>query len=328
MKKSYIKIAAAFLGMAMLSSCLDDDKQALDPSGAKNIIEFADLSVPTSPSGAIYPVYSTAFAVSPEASFEAILSYSGPNKNDKDIVLQLAVDPIALDDFNRQMEELHEGTYELLPEANYSIETMTYTIPKGQTKVSVPITVYPDQFDLSRKFAIPLRIVSASSGTLSSNFSVAILATIAKNKYDAEYKANIQLLGWTGFSISDKAENYPDNIGLVTTGPNTNITANYLRGGEDLQPGFSLNADGSTGATGFGAAGPEFTFDDANKVILVDNTYANDGRARDFVLNAAAPAGHNVFDEATRAVTLNYFFKQSGRPDANVIMKLTYAKER
>lgn len=314
--------------MVMLSSCLDDDKQALDPSGTQNVIEFSDISVPASPAGSVYPMYSTAFAVSAQDNFEAILSYSGPNPNNKDIELTLAVDPIALEEYNTQMEELHGSTFEILPAENYSIETMTYTIPKGQTKVSVPITVFPDKFDLSRKFAIPLRIVSASSGILSSNFSAAILATIVKNQYDAEYKANIQLIGWAGFTISDKAENYPDNIGLVTTGPNTVVTANYLRGGEDLQPGFSVNADGSTGATGFGAAGPEFTFDADHKVISVTNTYANDGRGRAFVINATAPVGHNVFDPATRSVTLNYFFKQNGRPDANVIMKMTFDKER
>jgi hypothetical protein len=329
MKRIYINALTSVLSLVLLASCLDDDKQPLDPTGYQNVIEFGDISVPASPAGSIYPLYSTAFAVSPQASFETIIKFAGPQSNDKDIQVTIAVDPVALADYNEQMEELNGSTFELLPAENYSIPTMTYTIPKGQASVSVPITVFPDKFDLARSFAIPLRIVSASSGIVSGNFGVAILATVAKNQYDAAYETNVQMTNWnyTGVGISDKAEDYPDYIGLVTTGPNSVSLFNYLRG-DNLQPGFSANADGSTGATGFGAATPEFTFDASGKLVSVVNTTPDDGRGRAFVINAAAPAGHNQFNATTRSVTLNYFFKQNGRPDSNVIMIMTFAEER
>jgi hypothetical protein len=201
MKKNIAKICLLILGGAM-ASCLEDDKPALDPSGTQNIIEFLDPSVPSSPSGSVYPAYSASFTLAPEATFEQIISFSGANENGQDITLQLAVDPSALSEYNYQMHNsLHGTEYELMPESNYEISTFTVTIPKGQTKVSLPITVYPDQFDFSKDYAIPLRIVTSSSGTLSAHFSVAILNVGVRNIYDGVYDVkagNIQRNSATG----------------------------------------------------------------------------------------------------------------------------------
>jgi hypothetical protein len=326
MKKKFLKIVAVLTIGALMVSCLDDEKYALDPAGSHNVIEFLDPSVPVSPTGSIYPVYLSAFTLAPEAQSNQTISYSGAHGNDRDIELTLAVDPIALADYNEQMEELHGPTFELLPEANYSIPT-TVIIPAGQTKVNVSITVYPQQFDLAKTYALPLRIVSASHGILSAHFSVAVLGMAIKNKYDGEYAANIQLAGWGAYGISGVAEDYPDNIGLVTAGPKSVSIANYLRG-DNLLPGFSANTDGSTSATGFGAASPVFTFDDNDKLINVDNAIADDGRGRDFVLNPAATAEENLYNPATKTFIANFLFKQNSRPDAVCKWTLVFDRDR
>jgi hypothetical protein len=150
--------------------------------------------VPSSPSGSIYPVYSSSYLLSPQDGFEIQIGYSGPNENPTNIDLTLALDPAALDMYNTQMVHglngasgLHGTTYELMPEENYDISTMSLTIPKGESSVSLPITVYPDKFDFSKNYAIPLRIVTASHGTLSAHYSVAILAVGVRNDYDGVY---------------------------------------------------------------------------------------------------------------------------------------------
>ncbi|WP_160118654.1 DUF1735 domain-containing protein [Chryseotalea sanaruensis] len=188
MKTNLFKISAAFLSI-LLAGCLDDNKYALDPSGSNNIIEFYDPSVPSNPSGAIYPVWTNVTEIQPAYEFEQVISFSGPNGNPNDIVLTLAIDPLALQEYNKQMvDELHGGIYEIMPDNYFSFDDFTVTIPKGQTKANISITVHPDQFDLTKNFALPLRIVSASSGILSAHFSVALLAVVVKNKYDGVYE--------------------------------------------------------------------------------------------------------------------------------------------
>lgn len=333
MKNNFVKFTAALLALTLVS-CLDDDKYALDPSGTNNVIEFVDPQVPNSPFGAIYPAWVEAYTIAPSATFTRTIRYSGPQDNDKDIVVTVAVDPVALEDYNRHMDEgidgsdaLHGNTFELLPASNYQIDNATITIPAGQKEAQVSVTIFPELFDLTKSYALPLRIVSASSGVLSKHYSVGIFGVGIKNKYDAVYNANVQLTGWLAYSISEAAQDYPDGIGLVTTGPNSVGIANYLRG-DNLLPGFSLNADGSTGATGFGAASPVFTFDANNKLINVDNAIADDGRGRDFELNPAATAEENVFDPVNRTLNANFLFKQNGRPTAVVKWKLEFESER
>lgn len=188
MKKNFLKVFLLLNAIALVA-CLDDDKYALDPSGSENVIEFFDPSVPTSPSGAIYPVWTASTEVQAEFVLEQIISYSGPNSNDKDIDLTLAVDPVALEEYNQQMiDDLHGATYDLMPDANFDLDQTSVTIPKGQKKVAISISIYPDQFDLSKNYVIPLRITSSSRGVLSAHFSVALLAVVVKNVYDGIYE--------------------------------------------------------------------------------------------------------------------------------------------
>jgi len=188
MKKNLLKIFTAFLGIVM-AGCLDDDKYALDPSGTNNVIEFYDASVPSNPAGAIYPVWTTTTEILPSFTFEQEVSFSGPNGNPSDIELTLAVDPIALDEYNQQMtEDLGGATYEMMPDTYFTFSDVNVTIPKGEKRATISITVFPEQFDLTKNFALPIRIVSASKGVLSAHFSVAIMAVVIKNKYDGVYE--------------------------------------------------------------------------------------------------------------------------------------------
>lgn len=219
MKNNLLKFSVVALAIA-LTSCLDDDKYALDPGGSDNIIEFTDISVPISPFGAVHPAYVTSFNVAEEAEFNVVISYSGPNSNSRNIELTLAVDPVALELYNaeRLEEDASYVPYEVLPEELYSIESMTVTLPKGETKLSVPVTVFPDQFDLSKKYALPLRIASSSSGILSSVYSAAIFGTVVKNRYDGLYTVEGSMVDVTNAAFTGI---YPKNVSLRTVDGNT-----------------------------------------------------------------------------------------------------------
>jgi hypothetical protein len=203
MKKNLFKISVAFLSI-ILAGCLDDEKYALDPSETNNVIEFYDASVPTNPAGAVYPVWTTTTEIIPTFTFEQEISFSGPNGNSSDIELTLAVDPFALDEYNAQMlTELNGATYEMMPPTYYEFTDVAATIPSGETRTSISITVFPEQFDLTKNWALPIRIVSASKGVLSAHFSVAIMAVVIKNKYDGVYEI-------LGGSITRNSASGPD----------------------------------------------------------------------------------------------------------------------
>jgi len=322
MKNIFQKILIAVVAV-MLASCLEDDKAALDPSGSQNILEFLDPSVPSSPAGAIYPAWTTSFSVSPEATFNQVVSYSGPNPNNSDIQLVLSIDPIALDDFNEQMEELGSSTYSLLPSDNYSIPSMNVTIPKGETQISIPITVYPDKFDLSKSYAIPLRIASASRGIISAHFSVAVLATVVKNKYDGVYTVEGSMVTTTN---PDFTGLYPKTVELRTV---DGTTVNYFDQGENLAGHLFKTADGASYWGGFQA---QFKLDGAdavtNEVVSVVNALGQGNNNRSGKLDPSAGALHVMTfeDDKVTPKTLEvwYIMRQDNTSTDRAFWKETY----
>lgn len=268
MKNKIVKTLFVLFSVTLVA-CLDDEKYALDPEGYQNVIEFLDPSVPVSQVGSVYPVWLTAFTVSPESTLTQKISFSGPQNNDQDIVLELAVDPLALDEYNEQMVNGLNGaaplggiTYELLPEANYSIPNLTVTIPKGQKEAEISITIFPSQFDLSKTYALPLRIVSASTGILSRHYSVAILATVVKNKYDGIYSVEPPD-GFAGLTHTNPNFSglYPKTIELRTVNGNTVVYYDH-----DYDFAFHLFLNGAT-LTYFGNYRAQFQFNETTNQV-------------------------------------------------------------
>lgn len=259
MKKNVLRICIAFLGLSLVA-CLDDEKNPLDPSGTDNVIEFFDPSVPSSPSGAIYPVWTTTTEIQEEFSFDQTISYSGPNGNSKNIELTLAVDPLALDEYNDQMAILGGGTYEMMPDSYFDFTDVSVTIPKGQKKVNISVTTFPDQFDLTKNWALPIRIVSTSDGILSAHWSVAILAVVVKNKYDGVYEI-------TDGSITRNS----------ASGPDLSLGGNY---NDDLTMELATVNGNTVGITPLwkdgsgvgGVVGTTLTIDEATNLVTVKSS--------------------------------------------------------
>jgi len=351
MKNYILKISALAFSAIVATGCLDDDKYALDPSTTSNVIEFTDPNVPVSPSGSIYPAWLRAYPVDQgDQTFEQEISFSGPNSNNSAISLELEVDEFALEEYNMHQEiglyggdPLEGKSYELLPADHYEIESLSVTIPKGSTKGYFSVTVHPGMFDLTKSYALPVRIKTSSKGALSAHFSVGIFAIVIKNKFDWAWDVKIGQSGWAAYGIQDGGPlvAFPSpGMGTATTGPNTNQCANLAFGGS-LLPGI----DASGGATQFGAASPLWTFDldmvgteeiegqthEYYQVILVDNAIADDGRGRDFFLDPAATAEENLFDlnvdapddeDGKAKVVMKFIFIQNGRPENKYTLDL------
>jgi hypothetical protein len=314
MNKKLINIFLSLFAVT-LGSCLDDDKAVLDPSSTHNVIEFADMSVPSSPAGAVYPAYSTSFVLSPSVELVQEVNFAGPHDNDRDIELTLAVDPAALALYNRHMEDglygepgLNGTVYDLMPSENYTLGSTTVTIPKGQRKAQISITVFPEKFDFSKNFAIPLRIVSASTGIISQNFSVAILGVGVRNNYDGIYEI-------VGGSITRNSATGPD---LVLGGPyDPEITMDLVTLGSNTVGIEPVWKDGS--AVG-GITGTQLAINGTTNAVTVTSS----GNAS--LKNT--PATVNAYDPATREFTLN--FDWGAAPSTRVIsnLKLRYIGPR
>jgi hypothetical protein len=306
MKKNIIKIFAMLLAIVW-TSCLDDSKYALDPSATNNIVEFLDGSIPTNPSGAIYPVYTNTTEIVPEFTVELPVSFSGPNGNSEDIQLTLAVDPAALAAYNKQMEDdLGGSTYSLMPDDYYSFTSTSLTIPKGQTKASVSVTVFPDKFDLTKNFVVPIRIVSASSGILSAHFSVALVAVVVKNAYDGIYDVLdgqvIRLVN--GVQDTNLGGQYVEGLtmDLATINGNTVAVVPLWRDGSGIG----------------GIPGTQFSINQTTNAVTVTAT----GNAS----LANKPASINEYDPATKTFTVSFDWSRPNRGVYN--LKLRYKKPR
>lgn len=267
MKRQLIKICIVSLSL-FFAACLDDDKNPLDPSGTYNVIEFMDIASPASSQTAVYPLWISTFSVSPEDEFVVPINFSGPNSNDSDIEVTIEVDPVMVAEYNAQ----NNKAYQVLDPSLYSIESMTVTIPKGQKRVEIPVTVYPDLFNLSINYVLPLRIVSSSSGVISKNFGAALFGTVVKNKFDGVYDVTgtmTDALGaFTGY--------YPTVVQLITIDGVTN--SRY-----DTQLGSNLHGiiqNGTGDLFVFGNFSIQFTFDNDGNVIDAVNNQPPGGNNR------------------------------------------------
>jgi hypothetical protein len=315
MKNIFLKLYVLMLGV-VLASCLEDDKYALDPEGSQNVIEFLDPSVPASPAGSIYPAYATSYTLAPEAEFAIQVSYSGPqDDNGNNIELQLAVDPVALATYNKHMTEglygdaaLNGSTYELMPEENYVMETSTVTIPSGKKSAPFTIKVFPEKFDFTKNYAIPLRIVSASHGTLSEHFSVGILAIGVRNIYDGIYEI-------VGGSITRNSATGPDAVLGGTYVPDLTIDLSTLASNV-----LAISPVWRDGSPVGGIDGTSLTIDEATNMVTVKSS-----------TNATlknTPAATNSYDPATKTFTLN--FDWGNAPNTRIIadLQLVYVGPR
>lgn len=321
MKKYYFLFLLSSLG---LGACLKE-RPNLDPDESNNALEiYEEVPVPTtSPATAVYPVYSKSFDISPSATFEIKVNYAGSGNAPQDITVTLALDQNAMNAYNTE-----QGThYTFMPATLYTIDNWTVTIPKGQRLAKKTVTFKPDQFNPALTYGFPVKIVSATSGKISTNFGTVIYALGAKNKYDGVYTSKFKHNGWAAFGIYDGAAalSYGD-FELITTGANTLKRYNRRRS-DELQPGYSVNASGDVAITAFGGVTPLFTFDlTTNKLTNYSNTTALDARNRILRLDPAVTDSR--YDPATKTIYAAYILEQTGRPNLIYRDTLVYKSAR
>lgn len=189
MKNILSKIGMFSVAALTLTSCLDEDP-LFDPDKTNGVIEIVEQA-PLVAVGSIYPLNRLTFEAVPEDQIEVIVQYSGAFDAPEDIDVTVEVSPSDIEAYNEDQGLLEDEEFVLLDASKYSFpgggNSVTVTIPKGEKRASIMMTVKPDQFGFDANYALPLRISSASSGVVSGNFSHMIYAVIPNNEWAGDW---------------------------------------------------------------------------------------------------------------------------------------------
>lgn len=301
MKKTYFKsILAASLVVFSLSSCLKDDRTELDPAKGVNVIEF-DNPAQVNIIGTSTPAYTIAYPiVTTDQSVPVTISYSGPEAGaPQDITVSFSlVNQSLLDTYNTE----NKTTYTMMDPAVYRLDATSVTIPKGQSKATFNVIIKTSLFDLTKSYALPLRINTVSSGTISGNFGTIILNLAGKNAYDGIYKpvdgqfqryssptsptTNDALNGFMGFNA---------NMTLSTVNATTVLVAG-LRWGSSVP-----NTGNSSGVAGIDNL--QFIVDPATNLVTCRSL--GNATLRNIV------GAVNKYDPATKEFTVSFDWNQT-----------------
>ncbi len=295
--------AIALIFLTGLDSCIKNHvAQETDFSKVTNVVDLP-----------VNGFKSIALDIKPAPEAVKVYGELGGPLLDKDVVVTLALDPTAIDDYNTA-----NGTsYVPLADSSYTLPSLTITIPKGQRLGSLDLSIISTKVDLSVPAALAFKIVDAQGVALADNLKTIVYSVGVKNKYDGQYDLTIETIGWDAYGIADGVSN-TESIGLVTA------SANAVTFTGDFQPAFTT----SGGATAFGATRPILTFDPAtdNLTSVINDPNVVDSRNRQFHLNPAVTDSR--FDAATRTVYAAYIMTQNGRPDQQIYDTLNYTGPR
>jgi len=285
MKKVQINSLLLAGMLAALSACLKKEAMNIDPdSGTKNVVEFANTGDNVASAASKYPRFYADLGTVNNGDVAAIklnVSYSGVETASQDITVNLTLDTAALSLYNNT-----DSTNYTVPPATVYKFPSSVIIKKGTqlTQVDITITIGSD-FDFNKSYAVPLKIVSASSGTVSNNFGSAIYSFGARNRYDGIYRVKGYVshpnAAYTGPFDSDEVSF--TTTGVASVGMKAQpFSNNGTLSTFDVHPVFTVNADNSVAVTGLpdGGMAPAVSdpayknrYDPATKTFFISYSY-------------------------------------------------------
>lgn len=296
--KSIRAFILLLVSIPAFTSCLKDTN-LLDPSinETPNVIELQNYGILKSSVTSTYPLYFAYPDLVDQTDLNLTVSYSGAYVAPEDIVVTLAMKPEVLTKYNTE----NKASYVQMPDSLYTIPATTVTIPKGSRKATFTIKVKSTKFDLAKTFALPIGITSASSGTVSGNFSNAVYYVAPRNKYDGTYTLKGESVHETTASLSGAlaAKDFP----MVTSNPNSV----YLNGVHSVPSGTAL---ASTYV-------PVYTINNDNTVTVTSRNPAT-------IKFENAPNYNSRFDPATKTIYAKWRYPLSASAYRNFTDTLTF----
>lgn len=218
----------------------------------------------------------------------------------QDIKVTLVLDTSLVSSYNAA----HGTTFTIPDASDYSLPSLTVTIPKGSREGYLKIVTTPDNF-IGTNHAIGFRLASVSDPSikLSGNYNKQVIRLGVLNLYDGHYTVTGTMVDITNATLTGF---YPLEWDLVTNGSGQVIVYDRDYTGT---PTHIINT--AAGLSQYGSFGLIVNFEPGlNKIVSVTNFYgqpASNGRSAQL-----DPSGENRFDPVTRTIKIKYFMLQPG----------------
>lgn len=173
---------------------------------------------------------------------------------DQPAVITISNTQAYLDAYNAE----HETEFLLLPSDVYTVEpnprlaisgdTWTVTLGPGEFATQIKLNVEATKFDLSKVYALGLKINNSSIGKISTDAGEALVNILIKNQYHGSYHAN----GTFTHPVNGD-RTIDEDKDLVTSGATSVLCNLGDLGGSGYQMNLTVNADNTVTITPAGA---------------------------------------------------------------------------
>jgi len=270
--KKYFSIIL-FTAAVSFTGCLKDDKANLTPNNSPAVIEWSTAvtaDAPISPSGSTYTLYLRSLEIKSSIDITFEVNYTGGEAAPQDITVNYGLDNDALIQYNTERDVRDHQTVHLepLPTAWYTINGTSVVIKKGERKAVITGKVNTTNItDFDKKYVLPLKITSVSSGTISGNYGTILMQIGAKNPYDGifNYKSSATQ------SLHPSAN---DNDAKLKTVDLTHVSTNLVNTYSNItvyavDPATNKITVTDSGGIGAATTDPSSHWDPATKVFYV-----------------------------------------------------------
>ncbi|KIO77002.1 hypothetical protein TH53_11565 [Pedobacter lusitanus] len=306
----------ALIASIITSSCTKEEGVFAD-GGSSGIVE---LQLPARSTSTIYSITSRSFAAQDVVDFPVTLNYTGVNGTPEDVTVNVEVNNLAVTQYNTALNT----SYTPLPQELYIVAANNVSIPKGTKTGTFLIKLKTASFDFTKSYALGVTIRTASSGTVSGNYSTGIYRVTAKNAYEGDYKVT----GWFFHPTAGRAINVVKK--LVTTGKQSVSaplgdlgSSNYAI--EFTVDGSKLTGYKASGATPGGLNSGFFTADhpEASAAGWINNPASADQPGQG---QWKISGYNNSYDAATGTFNLAYGYIGSGGTGESSWSRQVYEK--
>jgi len=215
----------------------------------------------------------------------------------EDVHAKLSVDNTILTDYDSTSGK---DPLEILDPSLYHIASTDINIVKGSQNATVSISVDSTTgLDPNKKYAIGLRIISASNGiTIAKNMDKCLLILSIKNRFDGVYE-----LTFSNFhpTYNPNYDGDVTEVELQTTGANS-CKIYWPTAGKFANPAV-LNG----GLQYFGSQEPEYTIDPVTNKVTVQNAFV--GAVTFYTMN---PTFDSHYDPATKVLDAKWGYRYVG----------------
>ncbi|MDR0565491.1 MAG: DUF1735 domain-containing protein [Prevotellaceae bacterium] len=219
----------------LLCSCLKEEG-VFKENGSQGIVELALSARNTSTP---YATKSVMIEAEEAAVLPVTVNYTGVNGAPEDVQVTLAV-------YNAAIAALYpDSSVTALPDDLYELPAANVVaIPKGKKTATYAIKIKSNRFDLTKSYALGVKIAAASAGTISGNYSTGVYLLPVKSRWEGTY-----LVTYEWIQVGEFADLFSEltltktDVKLATVGPET-LEAQGLGGMFGGYTRYTFYADG------------------------------------------------------------------------------------